>query len=1420
MTKPFLDVFKNLDIDDYTKVSLKDAEVIGVNVSSERDRILIYIKAEEEIAKSTLINTEESIRKNIFDKKNISVHIFQISNEDENVDKEELKDDKKNKAEQQLIESPPDPKIDLGSLDNKDKTSIAKTDVKVNDSGKPRTKRSKATLEKDNNLREKVIFGHNFSGKSTPLNLIKENVNEVIVSGNIFDVSSIKIKNGRYVVSFNLSDKTDSISGKIFCEEKTKEELLSKLKGYVSILGTIEPPNRFNEELTLGHIKSIKSILDPSTTRNDTHKGKKRIEFNLHTKMSDMDGISGIGSYIDLADRWGWKALCITDSNSVQAFPEAAHSLPKESRLKLIYGLTGSLVNDDKNAVINPRRQSLSGEFVVFDLETTGFSMQKDLIIEIGAVRIKDGRVTERFSQFVDPERPLPENISRLTSISDENVKGAGNYTYWIPKFLEFIGDDDVPVVGHNAMFDVGFIKNYASLLGLKFDPTVVDTLGLSHMLLKHLSRNRLENVARELGLTLRTHHRAVNDAEETADIFLRFSSLLKERGIENLDELYDADVMDVTTIKKLHAYPFSLIALNDLGRINLYRLISSAHIDYFYNEPRMPKSLINDMRNGILVGSGNEEGEIYDEVLRGAGDDEILKKALFYDYFEVMPPDNLRYLINDADSPVESMEDIYVATRRIIDIANKLSRPVIASGNVHFSEYGDSIFRKIIKYNECIFRNRNYDEEKFGTELFLRTTDEMLSEFDFLGKELAEEIVVENTNTIADMCEPIKPVRPDKCPPIIENSDKELKDTCYETAHALYGENLPDILKERLEKELNSIISNGYSVMYIIAKRLVKDSVLHGYLVGSRGSVGSSLAAFLAGISEINPLPSHYRCPNCHHYDFDSKEVFSCINRTGYDLPDKICPVCSTPMSKDGFGIPFETFLGFNGEKEPDIDLNFAGEYQSKAHAYTEELFGKGQTYRAGTIGTVQKKTAYGYVLRYYEDVILKAKVKDKETASKIKNIPKMRRSELERLAAGCMEIRRSTGQHPGGIVVLPKGEEINSFTPIQYPANVDTNMQTTHLDYHSIDHNLLKFDILGKDDPSMMRELFELTGLDPLKVPVGTNEVMSLFKNTEALGISPKDIGETPLGTMGIPEFGTDFAMQMLLKAKPRFVSDLVRIAGLAHGTDVWLGNAEKLISDGVCTIDTAICTRDDIMLYLMSMGVDPEISFKIMELVRKGLFQKDENHDKYAAELKKRGVPEWYILSCDRIKYMFPKAHAAAYVVMSLRIAYYKVHYPLEYYAAYFTVKGKGFDYKTMCVPVEKLRKEIKMLLDKINEGRDVSDKDRLRYRDIRLAEEMMARGFEFVPIDIFKANASRFIITEDKKIMPSLNSIADLGLNAAIAIEFDAKKGPYLSVDEFVSRTKVPRSRAEDLKELGLLGSIPQENQLSLFDLNQL
>ncbi len=843
--------------------------------------------------------------------------------------------------------------------------------------------------------------------------------------------------------------------------------------------------------------------------------------------------------------------------------------------------------------------------------------------------------------------------------------------------------------------------------------------------------------------------------------------------------------------IKKARTYHIIFIAQNDVGRINLYRMVSESHLKYFHRRPRVPRSLLNECREGILVGSACESGELFRAIVEKKPDEELLEIAKYYDYLEIQPVGNNAFLIRDEKFPdIQNIQDLQDLNRKVVDLGERLGKPVVATCDAHFLNPEDEVYRRIL------MKGKGFADADLQPPLFFRTTEEMLKEFEYLGREKAEEVVITNTNRVADSCEKILPVRLDKCPPVIEGSEEELRNMCYQKAKSIYGDPLPQIVEERLEKELNSIIGNGYAVMYIIAQRLVKKSTDDGYLVGSRGSVGSSLAATMSDITEVNPLPPHYVCPHCHYSDFDSPEVKAYAGSAGCDMPDKACPQCGTLMKKDGFDIPFETFLGFKGDKEPDIDLNFSGEYQSHAHDYTEVLFGKGHTFRAGTIGTLAEKTAYGFVMKYYEE----------------KNIVK-RRCEIERIAAGCVGVRRSTGQHPGGIVVMPKGENIYSFTPIQHPANdMTTNTVTTHFDYHSIDQNLLKLDILGHDDPTMIRRLEDLIGIDARSIPLDDPKVMSLFKDTSALGITPEDIGGCKLGALGIPEFGTDFAMQMLIDAQPKCFADLVRIAGLAHGTDVWLGNAQDLILSGKATLQTAICTRDDIMLYLISMGMDKSLSFNIMEKVRKGKGLTPEHEQ----AMRDANVPDWYIDSCKKIKYMFPKAHAAAYVMMAWRIAYCKVYHPLEYYAAFFGIRATGFNYELMCRGRDNLEMHLKLYRQN---GDNLTDKEKVTLRDMRIVQEMYARGFEFMPLDIYRAHATHFQVI-DGKIMPSLNSIEGMGEKAAEAVMEEAKKGKFLSREDFCQRTKVSKTLADTMAELGLLGDIPMTNQISLFDLELL
>ena len=1231
-----------------------------------------------------------------------------------------------------------------------------------------------------------VLYGRDFDEESVEIEKIEGEIGEVVIRGKILATDVRELRSGNSLFIFSISDFTDTISVKVFAREESLEDLKTATKAgqFVRLKG-VANIDRFDGELTIGSVVGIKKCEDFTTKRVD-NAPVKRVELHCHTKMSDMDGVSEVKDLIKRAKQWGMDAMAVTDHGCVQSFPDANHSVERGDNFKVLYGVEGYLVDDMKELVENGAGQSLDHTCVVFDIETTGFSPLKNRIIEIGAVRVEEGRIVDKFSSFVNPDVPIPFEIEKLTGINDNMVLDAPKIDRVLPEFLEFCRG--AVMVAHNAGFDISFIKENARQQGLEFNPTVLDTVSLARVLLPNLNRFKLDTVAKELKINLANHHRAVDDAGATAEIFVRFIKMLKERDIFDLSQLNELSRMTVEMIRKMPTYHIIIIAKNDVGRVNLYRLVSESNLTYFARRPRIPKSLLSQYREGLIIGSACEAGELYQALLRGVPDTEIHKIVDFYDYLEIQPLGNNAFMLRDEKSPVNSEEELMDLNRRIVGLGEQYNKPVCATCDVHFLDPEDEVYRRII------MSSKGFKDADDQAPLYLRTTDEMLREFEYLGSDKAEEVVITNTRKIAAMCERIEPVRPDKCAPVIPNSDETLRSICYNKAHEMYGENLPKIVVDRLERELNSIISNGFAVMYIIAQKLVWKSNEDGYLVGSRGTVGSSLVATMSGITEVNPLSPHYYCTNCHYYDFDSEEVRKFAGMAGCDMPDKNCPVCGEPLKKDGFDIPFETFLGFKGDKEPDIDLNFSGEYQSRAHTYTEVIFGKGQTFRAGTIGTLADKTAYGYVKGYYED----------------RGVRK-RRCEIDRIVGGCVGVRRTTGQHPGGIIVLPHGEEIYSFTPVQHPADdMTTRTVTTHFDYHSIDHNLLKLDILGHDDPTMIRMLQDLTGQDPVKdFPLDSKEVMSLFQNTSALGIEPEDIGGCKLGALGIPEFGTDFAMQMLIDAQPKYFSDLVRISGLSHGTDVWLGNAQTLIQEGKATIQTAICTRDDIMVYLIGMGLEEGLAFTIMESVRKGKGLKDE----WIKEMTDHGVPDWYIWSCKKIKYMFPKAHAAAYVMMAWRIAYCKVFYPLAYYAAFFSIRASGFSYVLMCQGREKLEYH---LADYKKRMDTLSKKEQDTLRDMRIVQEMYARGFEFTAIDIFKASARSFQIV-DGKLMPSLSSIDGLGEKAADAIVFAAEDGPFLSREDFINRTKVTKTVCDLMGELGLLGDLPESNQLSLFDM---
>ena len=1256
--------------------------------------------------------------------------------------------------------------------------------------GADRSMQRRALKRSDN---PNIIFGRDFEEESINIEEIWGEMGEVVIRGKVRALETREIRNERTIVSFEITDFTDTIKVKMFIHNDQLAELTADLKtgAFLKIKG-VTVNDTFDRELTIGSVVGVMKIPDFTTARMD-NSARKRVELHCHTKMSDMDGVSDVKDIIKRAKKWGHRALAITDHGCVQAFPDANHALDHGDDFKVIYGVEGYLVDDLKEIVTGDKGQRLDGTFVVFDIETTGFSPVANRIIEIGAVKVDKGQVVDRFSVFVNPEVPIPFEIEKLTGINDSMVMEAETIETILPQFLDFVGD--AVLVAHNANFDVSFIKENAKRQQLPVDFTYVDTVGIARMLLTGQAKYTLDAVAKTLKISLENHHRAVDDAECTAEIFMKFIEMLAKEEVYTLAEMNEMGKSSVDAVRKLHSFHIIILAKNQTGRINLYKLVSESHLTYFYKRPLIPKSLIMKYREGLILGSACEAGELFRAMLDGQSDEQIAGIVSFYDYLEIQPIGNNRFMLeSDRHREINSEEDLIALNKRVVKLGEQFQKPVVATCDVHFLDPEDEVYRRII------MTGKGFKDADDQAPLYLRTTEEMLDEFSYyLGSEKAEEIVITNTNMIADMCDRIAPVRPDKCPPVIENSDQQLTEICYRKAHEMYGDELPDIVEARLKRELNSIISNGFAVMYIIAQKLVWKSVEDGYLVGSRGSVGSSFVATMAGITEVNPLSPHYYCKNRHYSDFYSEEVKKFAGMAGCDMPDKLCPVCGEKVVKDGFDIPFETFLGFKGNKEPDIDLNFSGEYQSKAHKYTEVIFGYGQTFRAGTIGTLADKTAFGYVKNYYEE-----RGKHKRT------------SEINRIVEGCVGVRRTTGQHPGGIVVLPVGEEINSFTPVQHPANdMTTDTITTHFDYHSIDHNLLKLDILGHDDPTMIRMLQDLTGIDPTTIPLDDQEVMTLFQNTSALGITPEDIGGCKLGCLGIPEFGTDFAMQMVIDAQPKYFSDLVRISGLSHGTDVWLGNAQTLIQEGKATISTAICTRDDIMTYLIGMGLDSEESFKIMEAVRKGTVAKKKcgNWEEWKQDMLDHNVPDWYVWSCEKIQYMFPKAHAAAYVMMGWRIAYCKINYPLAYYCAFFSIRASAFSYEIMCLGREHLER---VMAEYRKRSDSLSNKEQDALKDMRIVQEMYARGFEFEPIDIFKAHSRNFQIVNDR-VMPSLSSIEGLGEKAADAIMEAAKDGPFLSKDDFRSRTKVSKTVIDLMADLGLLGDIPESNQISLFDL---
>ncbi|TWT04568.1 PolC-type DNA polymerase III [Planomicrobium sp. CPCC 101079] len=1196
----------------------------------------------------------------------------------------------------------------------------------------------------------------------------------VTIEGYVFDVEVRELRSGRSLLTVKMTDYTDSILVKMFSRDKEDAELMANVKKgmWLKARGSIQMDTFVRDLVMMAQdMAEIKPEL-----RQDTAE-EKRVELHLHTPMSAMDAVSSVDSLVAQAAKWGHPAIAITDHAGVQSFPDA-YAASKKHGIKAIFGLEANLVDDGVPIAYEERHALLEEEtFVVFDLETTGLSAVYDTIIELAAVKIKGGNIIDKFESFANPHHPLSATTIDLTGITDDMVKNAPEVEEVIRKYHEWAGDHIM--VAHNASFDMGFLYVAYKKYGIDQKHATIDTLELARMLHPELKNHRLNTLAKKFGIELTQHHRAIYDTEATSYLLTHLLKEAYEKGILYHDQLNDY-VGAGDAYKRSRPTHCTLLAQNDEGLKNLFKLVSASHIDYFYRVPRIPRSLLQRHRKGLLVGSGCDKGEVFEAVMQKSME-EVEQTAQFYDYLEVHPKEVYSHLIERELIRDEwNLEDVI---RKLVKVSRKLDLPLVATGNVHYLDENDAIFRQVLIGSQGGANPLNRHKLP---KVHFRTTDEMLDAFDFLGAETAHEIVVANSNKIADMIETVKPIKDDLYTPKIEGADEEVRELSYQMAHKIYGEKLPEIVEARIEKELKSIIGHGFAVIYLISHKLVKKSLDDGYLVGSRGSVGSSLVATLTEITEVNPLPPHYICPQCKQSEFfDDGSVGS-----GFDLKDKDCPDCGIPYKKEGQDIPFETFLGFKGDKVPDIDLNFSGEYQAHAHNYTKELFGEDNVFRAGTIGTVAEKTAYGYVRGYANDHNMT-----------------IRGAEVDRLVQGCSGVKRSTGQHPGGIIVVPDYMDIYDFSPIQFPADAqDSEWKTTHFDFHSIHDNLLKLDILGHDDPTVIRMLQDLSGIDPKTIPTDDPEVMKIFSGTESLGVTEKQIG-CKTGTLGIPEFGTRFVRQMLEETKPTTFSELVQISGLSHGTDVWLSNAQELIQNGTCQLSDVIGCRDDIMVYLIYQGLESSLAFKIMESVRKGKGLTPEMEE----AMKKEGVPNWYIESCKKIKYMFPKAHAAAYVLMAVRIAYFKVHFPILYYAAYFTVRAEDFDVNAMA----KGSHSIKAKVDEINaKGLEASTKEKNLLTVMELALEMVERGYTFQKVDLYKSSADQFII-EGKTLIPPFNAIPGLGTNAAKSIVAAREQGTFLSKEDLQQRGRVSKTIIEYMDEHGCLEGMPDANQLSLF-----
>ncbi|PAB61230.1 PolC-type DNA polymerase III [Anaeromicrobium sediminis] len=1230
----------------------------------------------------------------------------------------------------------------------------------------------KSDTKKDEENNSIDSIGKKITDGEVPTYEITDESGMVVVKGELIDVEIRELKSGKFLFNMSITDYKGTIGVKLFVKKEDKEgtEALFKKGQFYKVRGEARY-DTFSKEVIVMARDVMRSI--PIDIREDFEK-EKRVELHAHTQMSSMDGVVSASALVSRAAKWGHKAIAITDHGVVQAFPEAM-SAAKKNNIKVLYGVEGYLADDGEPIVVNPNNLDLDQTFIVFDIETTGLSSKNDKITEIGAVKIKDGEVIDSFNELINPQKPIPSKIVELTGITNEMVRNKPTIEEILPKFMEFI--EDYPVVAHNASFDTSFIIENCERINKEFNNPILDTLKLSKILLPKLKRYRLNVVAKELGIKLVNHHRAVDDAKATGEIFIKFLDMLKEKDINRLDEINKL-YSDLVDVKKLDTYHIVILVKNYKGLKNLYKIISEAHMKNFYKRPRITKSMLSSMREGLIIGTACEAGELYKAILSNKSEKEIEEIAKYYDYLEIQPICNNTFLIEKglvADE--EELKDINI---KIVNLGEKLNKPVVGTGDVHFLDPKDEVYRRIL------MAGQGFSDADKQTPLYFKTTEEMLDEFSYLGKDMAKEVVITNTNKIADMVESILPIPDGTFPPIIEGSDEDLRNMCYEKAKRIYGDPIPDIVIKRLDRELNSIISNGYAVMYIISQKLVTKSLEDGYLVGSRGSVGSSFVATMSDITEVNPLPPHYVCPKCKHSEFITDGSIG----SGADLPDKNCPKCESVYIKDGHEIPFEVFLGFEGDKEPDIDLNFAGEYQPTAHKYTEELFGEGHVYRAGTIGTIAEKTAYGFVKKYHDE------------REKIVNF-----REIDRLSKGCTGVKRTTGQHPGGVMVVPHYKDVFDFSPIQYPANDSSSgVITMHFDYHSISGRILKLDILGHDVPTIIRMLHDITGIDPTHVDLGDKETISIFTSPKALKIQDEEF-KCEVGSLGVPEFGTKFVRQMLVDTQPTTFAELVRISGLSHGTDVWLNNAQDLVRQNIAQLKDVISTRDDIMNYLILKGLPPKSAFKIMENVRKGKGLSEDDEEM----MIDNKVPNWYIESCKKIKYMFPKAHAVAYVMMSFRLAYFKVHHPLAFYATYFTIKASDFDAELVSKGKETIREKIKELENMPN---NLTQKEKDLLTVLEVVDEMYSRGFDFKRVDIYKSHYSKFQI-EDEKLLPPLIALQGVGENAAKSIYECKDDGEFISMEDLRTRAKVTKTVIETLRIHGCLKGLPETNQLSLF-----